>query len=224
MRLGQHLDCSFAPATLASVTHSDTGPARLEQFFFGLGGPNGPLPLHLTEYLRERNQGTLPHTAKLHYSGHLAAQTRYPDGLCSILSSYFDVPVRIEEYVGQWLELPERSRLGVQANRLGVDLCLGRHVWDRQHKFRLCIGPLSLEQYHTLLPGGAEYQGHELDWELNLILARDQVPALQLDARRRLGFDTWLGQPEHDANDLKLARYYAEQPVQSPRTRSPQHG
>lgn len=102
------------------------------------------------------------------------------------------------------------------------DLCLGRYVWDRQHKFRLCLGPLTLDQYHALLPGGsafielaawvAEYQGHELDWDLNLILQREQVPALQLNAGQRLGFDTWLGQPARDANDLKLARYYAEQP------------
>jgi type VI secretion system protein ImpH len=122
----------------------------------------------------------------------------------------------------------------VRANRLGVDLCLGRYVWDRQHKFRLCLGPLTLDQYHALLPGGsafielaawvAEYQGHELDWDLNLILQREQVPALQLNAGQRLGFDTWLGQPARDANDLKLARYYAEQPLTPPGTRSQQHG
>ncbi|MDH1146576.1 type VI secretion system baseplate subunit TssG, partial [Pseudomonas mosselii] len=163
-----------------------------------------------------------------------AAQTRYPDGLCSILSSYFGVPVQLEEYVGQWLELPERSQLGVRANRLGMDLCLGRYVWDRQHKFRLCLGPLTLDQYHALLPGGqafvelaawvAEYLGQELDWDLNLILAQGQVPALQLNAGQRLGFDTWLGRPSHDARDLKLARYYADQPVAAPLTRSQDHG
>ncbi|WP_028693317.1 type VI secretion system baseplate subunit TssG [Pseudomonas cremoricolorata] len=294
VRLGQRLDSAFAPATLASVTPADEhAPARLEQFFFGLGGPNGPLPLHLTEYARERQrnhadttskrfldvfhhrllslfyrawaearptvshdrpgddywagrlaalsgrgqpalqgQGPLPDTAKLHYSGHLAAQTRYPDGLCGILASYFGVPVSLEEYVGQWLELPERSQLGVRANRLGVDMCLGRHVWDRQHKFRLRLGPLSLDQYHALLPGGqafselaawvAEYLGHELDWEVQLILRREQVPALQPGTGRRLGFDTWLGSPEHDASDLKLAHHYAT--LSRTASRSPDHG
>ena len=144
------------------------------------------------------------------------------------------MPVQLEEYVGQWLELPERSQLGVRANRLGMDLCLGRYVWDRQHKFRLCLGPLTLDQYHALLPGGqafielaawvAEYLGQELDWDLNLILAQGQVPALQLNAGQRLGFDTWLGRPSHDARDLKLARYYADQPVAAPHTRSQDHG
>ncbi|MDF9754533.1 putative component of type VI protein secretion system [Pseudomonas hunanensis] len=70
----------------------------------------------------------------------------------------------------------------------------------------------------------AEYLGQELDWDLNLILAQGQVPALQLNAGQRLGFDTWLGRPSHDANDLKLARYYAERPVNAPPTRSQDHG
>lgn len=296
VRLGQQMDCTFAPATLASLSEADEhGPARLQQFFFGLGGPNGPLPLHLTEYVRERQrnqgdstskafldvfhhrllslfyrawaearptvshdrpdddyfarrlgalcgrgmpelhqQGPLPDTAKLHYSGHLAAQTRYPDGLRAILGDYFGVPVSIEEYVGQWLQLPERSRLGRRAHQLGVDLCLGAHVWDRQHKLRICLGPLDREQYLALLPGGqaftdlvawvAEYLGHELDWDLNLVLKQPQVPALQLNGRLRLGFDTWLGQPANDAKDLTLARYYAEQATSSAHSRSTQHG
>ena len=38
LRLGQQADCTFAPATLASVDPGGDGkPARLEQFFFGLG-------------------------------------------------------------------------------------------------------------------------------------------------------------------------------------------
>ena len=142
------------------------------------------------------NQGLIPDTAKLHYSGHLSAQTRYPDGLKAILSEYFGLPVAIEEYVGQWLELPERSRVGVSANQLGVDFCLGSHVWDRQHKFRIRLGPLTLDDYMGMLPGHqpfnelvawvAEYLGHELDWDLNLVLQQPEVPALQLNGNRVL--------------------------------------
>lgn len=46
------------------MSASDEGPARLEQFFFGLGGPNGPLPLHLTEYMRERQRNHADPTSK----------------------------------------------------------------------------------------------------------------------------------------------------------------
>jgi type VI secretion system protein ImpH len=177
------------------------------------------------------NQGLIPDTAKLHYSGHLSAQTRYPDGLKAILGEYFGLPVEIEEYIGQWLELPERSRVSVSANRLGVDFCLGSHVWDRQHKFRIRLGPLALDDYMGMLPGSqpfnelvawvAEYLGHELDWDLNLVLQQPEVPALQLNGRFRLGFNTWLGRPAVDANDLILARHYADHATTS---RNPEHG
>jgi type VI secretion system protein ImpH len=55
VRLGQAPDLSFAPAALHAVqVPPGGGPARIEVRFFGLFGPNGPLPLHLTEYARER--------------------------------------------------------------------------------------------------------------------------------------------------------------------------
>jgi type VI secretion system protein ImpH len=295
LRLGQQPDCAFAPSTLAALTPAENDrPARLEQHFFGLGGPNGPLPLHLTEYVRERernhadsaskrfldvfhhrllslfyrawaearpavshdrpdddywsarlaalcgrgmpsllNQGLIPDTAKLHFSGHLSAQTRYPDGLKAILKDYFGLPVEIEEYVGQWLELPERSRVGVTANQLGIDFCIGRHVWDRQHTFRIRVGPLTLDEYRGMLPDGepfkhlvawvAEYLGHELDWDLNLILQQPQIPTLQLNGELRLGFNTWLGQPKEDADDLILARHYADRASAAETDVTPSH-
>jgi type VI secretion system protein ImpH len=284
IRLGQQPDCAFAPSTLAAMTLEDeVKPARLEQFFFGLGGPNGPLPLHLTEYVRERQRnnaddsskrfldifhhrllslfyrawaearptvshdrpdddywsarlaafsgrgmsrlldhGPIPGPAKLHFSGHLSAKTRYPDGLKAIIEDYFALPVQIVEFVGQWLELPERSGLGACANQLGIDFCLGSHVWDRQHKFRIRLGPLTLDEYMGMLPGGEpfrhlaawviEYQGHELDWDLNLVLHQRQVPKLQLNGEFRLGYNTWLGSPSTDADNLILAHHYADPP------------
>src|SRR3569623_1961446 len=55
IRLGQDPSLSFAPRTLIGVLPSKTGaPPRFTLKFFGLLGPNGPLPLHLTEYARDR--------------------------------------------------------------------------------------------------------------------------------------------------------------------------
>jgi type VI secretion system protein ImpH len=55
VRLGQSADLSFAPASLSRLDLADrSGKPRLEVRFFGLFGPNGPLPLHLTAYARER--------------------------------------------------------------------------------------------------------------------------------------------------------------------------
>jgi type VI secretion system protein ImpH len=55
VRLGQDPDLSFAPAPLSSCHVGQEGrPPRLQVRLFGLLGPNGPLPIHITEYARER--------------------------------------------------------------------------------------------------------------------------------------------------------------------------
>jgi type VI secretion system protein ImpH len=55
LRLAQAAEMSFAPAALHAVLPPAPGQLpRIEVRFFGLFGPNGPLPLHLTEYARNR--------------------------------------------------------------------------------------------------------------------------------------------------------------------------
>ncbi len=55
VRLGQSADLSFAASSLAAVADDPRGGRpRIEVRFFGMFGPNGPLPLHLTAYARER--------------------------------------------------------------------------------------------------------------------------------------------------------------------------
>jgi type VI secretion system protein ImpH len=55
VRLTQEPSLAFAPATLASFRAGQGGePHRLSEYFFGLFGPHGPLPLHFTEYAKER--------------------------------------------------------------------------------------------------------------------------------------------------------------------------
>src|SRR5690242_5058102 len=55
VRFGQEASQSFAPAAISAFVAGEAGkPPRLEQRFFGMFGPNGPLPLHLTDYARER--------------------------------------------------------------------------------------------------------------------------------------------------------------------------
>lgn len=54
IRLGQEPSLAFAPSTIANVNQDSNGRPRLNIYSFGLFGPNGPLPLHLTEYTRDR--------------------------------------------------------------------------------------------------------------------------------------------------------------------------
>ena len=55
VRFGQEPELIFSPAPLSALELGrDGAPPRLMVRLFGLLGPNGPLPLHITEYARER--------------------------------------------------------------------------------------------------------------------------------------------------------------------------
>jgi type VI secretion system protein ImpH len=59
VRLGQEPSLAFAPSALAAfLPGREGGPPRLQVSFLGLSGPNGPLPLHLTEYVRDRQHNS----------------------------------------------------------------------------------------------------------------------------------------------------------------------
>lgn len=272
---------AFAPSTLSSCSIPEGDkPGRIEARFFGFLGPNGPLPLHLTEHARTRllNSGDAtfvrfldmfnhrfmlffyrawaqarptvsldrPHDdrftvyigalegiagvklrqrddvgdfAKLYFAGLLGRQVRNRDGLVALLTSYFRVPVQVEEFVGHWMHLPPREQTRLYPDdpsaQLGRGTVLGARVWDRQHKFRIWLGPLSLKQYESFLPGGKaidrlvtwvrQYFCFEFEWDARLVLARAEVPKARLGKFGRLGWTTWLGtRPMVDAADLTL--------------------
>ena len=164
-----------------------------------------------------RARDAVPDAAKLHFAGRLAAQPRNAEGLQAILAEFFNVPVAIEQYVGQWLALPVDGRtqlssraphLSVNA-QLGASATLGARSWQAQHKFRIVLGPLLRDDYERFLPGGESlprltawvrnYVGDSLDWDLQLMLRPESVPTLALGGRKtgvargaRLGLTTWL--------------------------------
>ena len=56
VRFGQLPYVEFASSELAYFDQDPTGRERLQQYVFGAFGPNGPLPLHLTELAFDRAQ------------------------------------------------------------------------------------------------------------------------------------------------------------------------
>ena len=54
VRIGQTPALAFAAAEITGASFDKKGCLRIEQAGFGLFGPNGALPLHVTEYVRER--------------------------------------------------------------------------------------------------------------------------------------------------------------------------
>lgn len=161
-----------------------------------------------------RQRDAAPDHARLFFAGLLARQVRNADGLASLLSGYLGRPVRIEPFVGGWLPLPpsERTRIGRAiagrpnpSAQLGGGAVLGGMVWDRQHQFRVHIGPLDLAAFESLLPDGSalpvvaalvqHYVGHEFDWDLKLTLAPEDAPRARPGLAGRLGWTSWCGRP-----------------------------
>lgn len=65
VRLRQPPSLAFAPGDIAGyVPAGSAGPGRLDTWVLGLFGPNGPLPLHLTEYAIERSHKARDHTLR----------------------------------------------------------------------------------------------------------------------------------------------------------------
>lgn len=157
--------------------------------------------------------------SKLHFAGRLSRQTRDAEGLLAWCRAQFGVTVQMQSWCGHWMAVaaPERTRLGGR-ERLGRGALLGASVWDVQHKFRLVIGPLRLARFRQFLPGGADlarlqaivrhWVGLELAWDLQLILAREDVPPLRVGpgGGPMLGRTTWLGsyRRPRDAGDLVI--------------------
>ena len=286
VRLAQVVEMDFPPASLAAFGPGKDGrPDRLLVRFLGLFGPHGPLPLHLTDYARERihnfgdptfsrfadifhhrmlclfyrawadvqptvnhdrpgddrfagylgslfgigmpafrDRDAMPDIAKLLFTGHLACQAKHADGLQAIIAEYFGFHTRIQEFIGEWMEIQEReqTRLGAapHAGALGLSTVVGARVFGCQHKFRVALGPLDLASYRNMLPGQwglavlvaivRNYTGDELAWDLNLVLRHDEVPPLRLDGVAQLGWTTWLGtvQAGRDPDDLTLNPFF----------------
>ncbi|MBE0616353.1 MAG: type VI secretion system baseplate subunit TssG, partial [Proteobacteria bacterium] len=127
------------------------------------------------------------------------------EGLREVLEGYFGMPASIEEFVGQWIELPDSSqcRLGEspETGSLGATAIAGARVWDCQQKFRIVFGPLRLADYRRLLPGSdslkrltalvRSYIGDELAWDVKVVLQKEEVPELTLGQAGQLGWTTW---------------------------------
>lgn len=160
-----------------------------------------------------RHQFSFDDQALIFYGGLTAQRCRNAIGLEQILQSYFDVPTKVIQFVGQWLDLPEelQTSLPSAANPLGQNLQLGEsavigsRAWDVQSRFRVRIGPLPSEKFEQLLPGEtlnsiAEmirfYVGPEKDFDIQLVLQRQDISALKLSKdgspKPLLGWNTWL--------------------------------
>ncbi len=148
--------------------------------------------------------------ALMFYTGLLSQQPRCAANLENVIADLFEVPVEVQQFVGGWYKLDESTQFCMEegadlSEQLGRGAVVGDEVWDTQGRVRLRIGPLPMERYLDFLPSGSAYAPlraivqfyaeNEIDFEVQLILDRRDVPLCELgaegDSGPRLGWITW---------------------------------
>ncbi|WP_230971365.1 type VI secretion system baseplate subunit TssG [Nitrogeniibacter aestuarii] len=161
------------------------------------------------ESLRDRlaaSPGRIDDESIAHFAGLMRQRPVSAVALQSMLSQYFGVQVRIEQFVGRWYALPkeQRTTLGGRNACLGQTAMSGERVWQRNLRVRVHIGPLARETYESFLPQGEQAcalekllslaTGSQFEYEVRPILRAADVRPTQLSSHGgvRLGFDAFM--------------------------------
>lgn len=158
----------------------------------------------------------LPEESLSFYSGLLARQIPSAVSIESAVAYYAGTSVSVEQFVERMIPLSreDQTSLGSANARLGEDTVCGSFVWDCQTKFRVNLGPMHLNEFVRFLPSGdllkpifsfVRYMvGIEYEFEIRVLLKREEVPSCILGAERpgpRLGWSTWVQSPGHNHRD-----------------------
>lgn len=143
-----------------------------------------------------------------YYCAQLRTRPIASSTVARVLTDYFGVPVRLEEFVGAWDPIPSnlRSTLGVTQPKLGFGAVLGVRVWRNDVCVRLHIGPLNEQQAQDFLPHGRAlaalqemvslFRVPALQYEIRLLLDAPCITPLTLASkeqdRKQLGWNTFL--------------------------------
>ncbi len=172
-----------------------------------------------SQYLRDllgigttglRDRQDIEDESMMHYVALIAMQSRSAVALEQVIADYFQVPVDIQQFTGAWYTLERQTQSAMDekdsiSSQLGSGAVVGDAVWDRQGRIRIRVGPLTLAQYNDFLPGGTAYSALAailrfysndcLDFEVQLVLDRREVPPVELDLNAkmpaRLGWVSW---------------------------------
>ena len=194
-------------ARLSRVTANNNDDHPLEVAFAETRRPEQDLPTERAP--REKVLARLSDLALLRFGGLFSHRPRCATSMEVFLEVYLQLPVKVLQFQGHWLHLNTDSQTatGASNNRLGQDTLVGDRVWDVQSKIRIRLGPLTYEQFLEFLPDRTSlsrrkrifllaqlvrfYVGAELDFEFQLVLQKEEVPATQTGPHSRLGWNTW---------------------------------
>jgi type VI secretion system protein ImpH len=168
-----------------------------------------------------RQRQAFPDRGMLYYAGQFAHNPPTAVSLERMLTAYFGLVSQVNQFQGQWLPLNRDDQtslasrgdlgggnggLGSGNNQLGVTAVAGERVWSIENKFRVRLGPLDYSQFWDLSPTGSQlthlsqmirtYVGFDLEFDVQVVLRRDEVPACQLagdsQVSPHLGWNTWI--------------------------------
>jgi len=169
-----------------TIEYERGGPDRFSHHlldFVGLG----------TQGLQNRQR--VADQSLMYYAGLLNQRPRSAAALKQLLEDYFEVPVQVEQFAGAWYRLTAEMQCCLErepsdSERVAIGAVVGDEIWDEQSRVRIVLGPLALEQYLDFLPTGAAFEplqalarffsGDEFDFEVKLVLRREEVPPCEL--------------------------------------------
>jgi len=161
---------------------------------------------------KELRRDLLESYSLIRYTGLFTQFPKSALGLKTLLQDALGkIPIEVIPCVRRVVRIPpdQRLYLGTSGSSLGEDSFLGEEIDDRMGKFRLQIGPLKSEPFHSLLPGNPDHQRlafltkfyllDSLEYDIELILAeREAEPVcLGVSMWSRLGLDTWVFSLDH---------------------------
>ncbi len=116
----------------------------------------------------------------LKYAGLLWQKPRSASGLEQLVSTFFKIDAEIEQFIGEWLPIPEfqQTHLGKDNQILGFSTFLGKKFWSYTHHFIIHLKNMTLESFSDFLPTGKKYQ--ELKEIINLYITPEQSFQIKL--------------------------------------------
>ena len=157
---------------------------------------------------------------RLAYGGHLAG-LRSAAAVADLLGHALDRPVRVDETVGRWRDVPgeARSRIGRRGahQQLGTGATLGGRFFAVEWDVALRVRVRSMDDLERLLPGG-EAHGllieaadavlpQHIDWHARIEIDEAAIAPARIGTAR-LGMTTWIAPRGrgHVRGDVRLSR------------------
>ncbi|SEN76709.1 type VI secretion system protein ImpH [Duganella sp. CF517] len=162
------------------------------------------------------HSGELSTDVAAFYAGLLRMRPVSASAIANVLKGYFNVPVKVQEFVGSWDAIPPpmRSTLGTENPSLGYGATLGSRLWRHDKRLRLVIGPLDSSKFTRFLPKGDAtaalsklvtlFATQGLEYEVEISLTPDCVSPLIIGSGKRLGWETFLLGPSSNGRHKSI--------------------